>query len=105
MTISVMSPSVRQSRRPGEESVMVPVYGDHDSVQGSLSLDSQAFPTEGGRIVLSVCFSSSSYSSIVDDMCRWRVFSSTYRPCPQPKLAPVKSRRESIDMYFIMTRP
>ncbi len=92
MTMTISSPSVRGSGRPSERAL--PVFGDHDRIPGSISLDPQNCSADSGRLILSV----SSYAIIltyhdlilINIRPRLKVYLNTFRRCRQPKLVPVK---------------
>lgn len=54
MDISIMSPSVRSVEGENGTRQSLPVFGDHDRVTGSVSLDPQNTAAESGRLTITV---------------------------------------------------
>ncbi|KAI5121710.1 hypothetical protein M0805_002103 [Coniferiporia weirii] len=54
LTITISSPSVRVVRKLGDDDIRLPVFGDHDHVPGSVTLDPQNCAAETGRLTIAI---------------------------------------------------
>ncbi|THH12127.1 hypothetical protein EW145_g194 [Phellinidium pouzarii] len=54
LTMTINSQTVRVVRKTGEDGIRLPVFGDHDHVTGSITLDPQNCAAEFGRLTVTI---------------------------------------------------